>query len=271
MLQVRLLNASPLWPAPPQVGCFVDLDERSWEDFIGQPRRSVRLADAQKVPSSPGNVSAGKGESSQGRGAASSEEDEEAEEDGDEDDEEFVGGGVKKLGKDETLPVEAFVLDVSPLYEDDRGGELEPAAAATAGDDPAWGVKERIRKMLELGLHADTGEAEAKQAMQNAMRLLTKHNLERADVLRAHGSDASALQGGLKVVELTGRRAAQLTAWMRELSNVAARAFDVSYYTTATATGGGRGGRGGRGQRRRWCSTGSRGTRRARRMRSRRP
>jgi hypothetical protein len=183
----------------------------------------------------------GKGESSRGRGAASSEEDEEAQ-DGYEDDEEFVGGGVKKLGKDETLPVEAFVLDVSPLYEDDRGGELEPAAAATAGDDPAWGVKERIRKMLELGLHADTGEAEAKQAMQNAMRLLTKHNLERADVLRAHGSDASALQGGLKVVELTGRRAAQLTAWMRELSNVAARAFDVSYYTTAT--GGGRGGQG---------------------------
>jgi hypothetical protein len=32
--------------------------------------------------------------------------------------------------------------------------------------------------MLELGLHPDTGEFEAQQALKNAQRLLTKHNLQ---------------------------------------------------------------------------------------------
>ena len=57
------------------------------------------------------------------------------------------------------------------------------------------GVKARIRKMLELGLHKDTGEQEARQALVNAMRLLTKHNLKHADVLlNASAVDAGALK-----------------------------------------------------------------------------
>jgi hypothetical protein len=49
--------------------------------------------------------------------------------------------------------------------------------------------------MLELGLHKDTGEQEARQALVNAMRLLTKHNLKHADVLlNASAVDAGALK-----------------------------------------------------------------------------
>ena len=33
-------------------------------------------------------------------------------------------------------------------------------------------------KMLDLGLRKDTSENEARQALKNAMRLLTKHNLK---------------------------------------------------------------------------------------------
>ena len=32
--------------------------------------------------------------------------------------------------------------------------------------------------MLELGLHPDTPDFEAQQALKNAQRLLTKHNLQ---------------------------------------------------------------------------------------------
>mmetsp|Transcript_28156 Transcript_28156/g.67023 ORF Transcript_28156/g.67023 Transcript_28156/m.67023 type:complete len:116 (+) Transcript_28156:547-894(+) len=54
--------------------------------------------------------------------------------------------------------------------------------------------------MLELGLHPETSEQEARQAMSNAMRLLTKHNLKHADV-RPDGSlqHTTALKGAVKV------------------------------------------------------------------------
>jgi hypothetical protein len=49
----------------------------------------------------------------------------------------------------------------------------------TTGEGVDDGVKQRIRKMLELGLHKDTGEHEANRALQNAMRMLTKYNMDK--------------------------------------------------------------------------------------------
>ncbi|KAJ1483816.1 hypothetical protein T484DRAFT_1798979 [Baffinella frigidus] len=249
-----------------EVACFVDLDERAWPDFLAQKRRSVRLAEAVPVCGPPGGKGGGagagrggglEGELDGGAGGGETEnedededeavvtrvragggggrrrggaevESEEEEEDEDED-EEYVGDGVKQMGKKgAALGVEAFVLDVSPLDGDPRTSTDGPDADK---GDASWGVKQRIRKMLELGLHKETGESEAKQAITNAMRLLTKHNLEKADVLDGKVRDTGAVQGGLKVVELSGKRSASLVAWMRELGNVAAKAFDVSYYT----------------------------------------
>ncbi len=44
-------------------------------------------------------------------------------------------------------------------------------------------------------MHKDTGEQEARQALVNAMRLLTKHNLKHADILlNASAVDAGALK-----------------------------------------------------------------------------
>ena len=74
--------------------------------------------------------------------------------------------------------------------------EADAAAApgATGGEGGGEGeeredselikIKERIRKMLSRGLHSGTPEAEAASSMRLAEKLLSKHNLRQADVLK---------------------------------------------------------------------------------------
>jgi hypothetical protein len=91
-----------------------------------------------------------------------------------------------------------------------RGGPAEGAevAAAEAGPEDAGlaKVRARIAKMLALGLHPGTSEAEAQQSMRQAQRLLAKYSLDQAEVMAEAGGlrDEGALAGGLVKVELRG-------------------------------------------------------------------
>jgi len=55
--------------------------------------------------------------------------------------------------------------------------------------------------MLQLGLHPDTPDTEAQQALKNANRFLTRYNLQQVDILReAEEADQDAtLAGGVCV------------------------------------------------------------------------
>jgi hypothetical protein len=75
--------------------------------------------------------------------------------------------------------------------------------------DPAiTKVKARIAKMLQLGLHHSTSEAESQHAMKVAQKLLQKFNLTQAAVMLSQetgGSDlndSEALQGGMVTVQI---------------------------------------------------------------------
>lgn len=70
--------------------------------------------------------------------------------------------------------------------------------AATDGSTASAGLKERIRKMLQLGLHPDTPESEATQSMRLAQQLMAKHQLQQAEL----GLHRKELTGGMVKVTL---------------------------------------------------------------------
>jgi hypothetical protein len=89
-----------------------------------------------------------------------------------------------------------------------RGGPADDGTAAAAGggeeaSDKLKSVKARISKMLELGLHSGTSEAEAQQSMRQAQRLLAKYNLGQAEILREAGGK----------LENKGAPAVLVTSW----------------------------------------------------------
>ncbi|KAL3701355.1 hypothetical protein R1sor_019377 [Riccia sorocarpa] len=137
---------------------------------------------------------------------------------------EFRGTRRIKRG---SVTVEAFVVDATD--QDNTG----PTHTGELPEEPASGIRFRIRKMLELGLHPDTPEIEAQQALKNAQRLLTKHNLEQAEVMEGNLTDTTSLAGGMRVVELRAKGRAKLgrmESWVLELGWVISENFDTQFF-----------------------------------------
>lgn len=141
--------------------------------------------------------------------------------------------GVRRVHRG-SVSVEAFVVNAED--DDDDGGDGGGSNARNGEQHSVVvGIKERIRKMLELGLHPDTPDIEAQQALKNAHRLLTKHNLQQAEVIEGALKDSSALAGGMRVVELRYKRRIgrleRIDEWVNELVHVIADNFDTQYFT----------------------------------------
>lgn len=79
--------------------------------------------------------------------------------------------------------------------EDDGGG---------VGTSGTAGVVERIKKLLERGLHVNTPPAEASTAMRLARDLLVRHQLTQADVMQ-DGAETHARHGTQYVVRVRNR------------------------------------------------------------------
>jgi len=122
------------------------------------------------------------------------------------------------------------------------GGARGGAGGSDGGGEGAQLVKmkERIGKMLSLGLHAATPEAEAQQAMKQAQRLLQKYNLDQATVLQERDgklANAGAMQGGMVPVVLRmvkTQKRAPLVDWTEQLATVVRLNFEVKFYTQAS-------------------------------------
>ena len=146
---------------------------------------------------------------------------------------------------DEDLEAENVEASIAGGNSGGGGGSAPGTSAFGSGgggggdggeEDGLAKVKARIRKMLSLGLHAETGEAEAEASMRMAEKLLSKHNLKQADVLD-EDHVPEALKGGKSSVHLRStakeRRPCQTKAWMHTLGNAVTRNFDCSYYFTS--------------------------------------
>ncbi len=110
-------------------------------------------------------------------------------EDGDSDDSEWEEGGSTTNGKAKIkvgkVTVEAFCVDCDPDAPEDQGApSVKDESAAPESTQQSEGgiandeVRNKIRKMLKLGLHPDTPDAEAQQALKQANRFLTRYNLQ---------------------------------------------------------------------------------------------
>ncbi|KAG6545180.1 hypothetical protein Mapa_013292 [Marchantia paleacea] len=138
--------------------------------------------------------------------------------------EEFRGTHKIKRG---SITVEAFVVDATD--QDDTG----PGHTGERCQEAVNGIRFKIKKMLELGLHPDTPDIEAQQALKNAQRLLTKHNLEQAEVLQGNLTDTSTLTGGMRVVELRAKgrsKLGRMESWVLELGWVISDNFDTQFF-----------------------------------------
>ena len=139
-----------------------------------------------------------------------------------------------KVGK---VTVEAFCVDVDEDSPGGRGSEKDKLAEETEAGAANEEVRNKIRKMLKLGLHPDTPDAEAQQALKNANRFLTRYNLQQVDILK-EGEDEDkqgTLAGGMKVVKLRSKSAGRTTvnnaAWISSLGSLVSNCFDCCYYT----------------------------------------
>lgn len=151
-----------------------------------------------------------------------------------------------KVGK---VTIEAFCIDVDEDQHGDQGvkqeaGDNENAGHVQGGEEGAASadIRAKIRKMLKLGLHPDTPDAEAQQALKQANRFLTRYNLQQVDILpqgSEEDEEQGSLAGGMKVVKLRSKTAGRTTnaAWISRLGGVVSDCFDCCTYTTHTREG----------------------------------
>ncbi len=183
-------------------------------------------------------------------GNESTEEDDEDDDD-DEDEEQEILRALKEVEEEERAKskrparptVEAYI-DPSEVPAERGGSSGEAATAATASasgenteDTGLQRIKARIAKMLALGLHAGTSEAEAQQSMRQAQRLLNKYNLDQAAILSEAGGaglkNEGAMAGGMAKVELFKagtKQPAKLDRTAEGLALCCAKNFEVRYF-----------------------------------------
>ncbi|XP_057812707.2 uncharacterized protein LOC131026771 [Cryptomeria japonica] len=144
--------------------------------------------------------------------------------------------GIRRINRG-NVSVEAFVVKPEEENDEEEGNvaEVRNVGGVAKEKSVVVGVKQKIRKMLELGLHPDTPDIEAQQALKNAHRLLTKHNLQQAEVMNGALKDSEALAGGIGVVELRSTvkidRIRRVGQWVYELAHLIADNFDTQFFT----------------------------------------
>ena len=100
-------------------------------------------------------------------------------------------------------------------------------------------VKDRVIKLLNTGFHKGSNENEAKNAMKIAQRLMRKHNLSQALLLKEqqekedNSSKGEILKGGIvtvKIVNTKTGKPAIMVRWIVDLMGPVSNNFDVKCY-----------------------------------------
>ena len=241
-------------PAAASAACLTTTGKRS-KNTSSVPAVNRHAPPAQALPRGSGSAGVACSDSGESTDADSDDEEDDEEEDDEEEEEEedaeeeilraLQEAEEEERGRAKRQPrptIEAF-LDPSDVPVE-RGGPAADADVAGGGsaageDDAGLGrIKARIAKMLALGLHAGTSEAEAQQSMRQAQRLLSKYNLDQATILNESSGgaglkDQGAMAGGMAKVELfkAGTKdPAKLDRTAEGLALCCAKNFEVRYF-----------------------------------------
>ena len=156
--------------------------------------------------------------------------DEEEEEDSDEEeeeesDEEYVKDSTKgttRESKNSGVTFEARMVDAAP-----------PTDTSASND-----MVDKIRHMLERGMHPNTPESEAVQSMRLADKMLKKHNVSQADIMASTGN-VSHVDGSMykvKLYHIPGGSACCTKQWFHTLAKTMTENFDCkSFYNVTRA------------------------------------
>ena len=103
-------------------------------------------------------------------------------------------------------------------------------------------VKHRIIKLLNTGFHNQSNENEAKNAMKLAQKLMRKHNLSQALLLKEreaknsqNAEDEEVLKGGMVSVNIVNRKTRKVAVyaqWIARLPLPVCENFGVQYYVS---------------------------------------
>mmetsp|Transcript_15134 Transcript_15134/g.25541 ORF Transcript_15134/g.25541 Transcript_15134/m.25541 type:complete len:557 (-) Transcript_15134:23-1693(-) len=133
------------------------------------------------------------------------------------------GGKRRKV---QLSPIEVVIEDEdvpdcpgAAFEEEDEGDNQEKEGNTDVTNDVDLSIKQRIMKLLNTGLHNESNEHEARNAMKLARRLLDRYNLDQAVLLKERGDgslndfsttndkdNGSALHGGIVTVNILNRK-----------------------------------------------------------------
>lgn len=133
--------------------------------------------------------------------------------------------------------------------EAEEGDDQEKEGNADDTNDVDLSIKQRIIKLLNTGLHNESNEHEAKNAMKLARRLLDRYNLDQAVLLKERGDGSlndfsttndkdsgSALHGGIVTVHILNRKKtvplSSMPRWLENLVAPVTANFRVDAFTT---------------------------------------
>ena len=135
-----------------------------------------------------------------------------------------------------------------PDHQSENNGEMEENSLLVdgAGKKKAEDeIKHRIIKLLNTGFHDQSNEHEAKNAMKLAQRLMRKHNLSQALLLKERekknsqkSDDDETLKGGfvrLNIVNRKTRKPPPFSRWFDQLMGAIALNFGVKVYSSRLA------------------------------------
>ncbi|GMH73869.1 hypothetical protein TL16_g06309 [Triparma laevis f. inornata] len=135
---------------------------------------------------------------------------------------------------------------LSPLEEDSHTTTATTAngivlESTHGAEDLQAKVKDRIVKMLNVGLSGGSTEAEAQQAMKLAQRLMKKNNIRQVEMMKERNggeikTNEGTLKGGLVTVKLYNRKGnvelSTMPRWLDFLQRPVANNFGVKGYHT---------------------------------------
>lgn len=148
-------------------------------------------------------------------------------------------------------PIEVVIEDEDVPDCPGAACQAEEGEEGNADDtnDVDLSIKQRIIKLLNTGLHNDSNEHEAKNAMKLARRLLDRYNLDQAVLLKERGDGSlndfsttndkdsgSALHGGIVTVHILNRKKtvplSSMPRWLENLISPVTANFRVDAFTT---------------------------------------
>jgi len=175
-------------------------------------------------------------------------------EDDDDDDESWSGEENKvrfDRDDDRNPPAKRAKVTKPPALDIQIAKEHLPTAPGMTIEDPEYeyeaevrgackedsAVKNRIVKLLNTGFHENSNENEAKNAMKLAQKLMKRHNLSQALLLKERDQkseeDSGRLKGGLVLAKIVSRstgKPARKARWLSRLAHAVCTTFEVQFY-----------------------------------------